>query len=212
MEFDKKGILAPYTIITSILTGAVFSLIGSLVAFNLNLVKLLYLEGIALVVIGGFLAHWILAHTIHDIYHIDIEERVTFSKKTLKILLILSTIILLLIAIYLTIKRGWPVMVFAVIGAMVCIYAEGLPHYRIQMAIGSMFLVIGGFYVQVGTLNLDYIIWFKVICMALFAFVMQYGWISFYRLDDYGWSRNTKNKSILITKTALFFLVLYLIL
>jgi len=212
MKFEKKGMLAPYTVITSIITGIGFALLGSFVAIDLGIIKTAYLEGIALVVIGGFLAQWILAHTIHDIYHMDIEKRITFSKKTLKILLTISASFLLIITIYLTIQRGWPVLIFAAIGGIMSLYAEGLLHNESQMAFGAMFLVIGSFYVQVGTLSLEYIIWLKIICISLFAFLSQYGWILIYRLDDYKYNEKRKNKSILIAKSALFFLILYFLL
>ena len=212
MKFEKKGMLAPYTIITSIVTGAGFPLLGSLIALDLGVIDNFYVEGILLAVIGGFIAHWVLAHTIHDLYHIDLETRVTFSKKTLKILLVVSLLVLLGIAIYLTIQRGWPVMAFSIIGGVMSLYAEGLLHHESQMAFGAMFLVVGGFYVQAGTLNLDYIIWLQVFCIALFAFFSQYGWLLIYRLDDYKYNERKKNKSILVTKFALFVLILYFLL
>jgi len=165
--------------------------------------------GIILVMVGGFLAHWILSHTVHDYFHYKIEKRHTISKKALLILMVTSAVVLLVIAIYLSLERGWPVMVFSVIGAFVSLYAEGLLHHESQMAFGAMFLLIGGFYVQAATLDLGYIIWIKVICLSLFAFVSQYGWLLFYRLDDYGWSKKVKNRSILITKTGLIFLIIY---
>jgi hypothetical protein len=212
MKLEKKGILAPYTIITSIITGSFFPLLGTLIALDLKVIETAYIKGIVLVMLGGFIAHWVLAHTIHDLHHIDVEDRVTLPKKTLKALLIISSFILLSITIYLAIHRGWPVIVFAIIGALVCLYSKDLFHHELQMALGAMFLVIGGFYVQVGTLNLNYIIWLKIICLAVFAFLSQYGWLLFYRLDDYGWNKRIKNKSILITKSGLFFLILYFIL
>jgi hypothetical protein len=212
MKLEKKGMLSPFTIFTCIITGAVFPLIGSLLALDMDIIQEPYLLGIILVMFGGFIAHWILSHTIHDLIHVKIEKRDTLPKTTLKALFVFSLIVLLSIAIYLTIERGWPVLVFSIIGFFVSLYAEGLLHSESQMAFGAMFLVIGGFYVQVGTLDLDLRIWLKIICMALFAFVSQYGWLLFYRLDDYKWSIKTKNISILVTKTALFFLVLYFIL
>jgi len=212
MKFDKKGILSPFTIVTCIFTGSLFPLLGSLIAIDLKIIETPYLEGIILVMIGGFLAHWILSHTVHDYFHYDIEKRHTMSKRILLILMIISAFVLLAIAIYLSIQRGWPVMVFSIIGALVSLYAEGLLHHESQMAFGAMFLLIGGFYVQAATLDLDYIIWIKVICLSLFAFVSQYGWLLFYRLDDYGWSKKVKNKSILITKTGLIFLIIYFLL
>lgn len=212
MKIEKKGMLSPFTVITSVFTGALFPLLGSLIALNLGEISSLYIEGIILVMVGGFIAHWILSHTIHDLFHIEIEERETTSKRTLKILLVISLIILLSIAIYLTWQRGWPVMVFSIIGAVVSMYAEGLIHHESQMAFGAMFLVVGGFYVQVGVLDLDYIIWLKVICMSLFAFFSQYGWLLFYRLDDYKYDTRIKNKSILIAKTGLIFLIIYFLL
>ena len=136
----------------------------------------------------------------------------TFSKKTLKTLLVVSLLILLGIAVYLTMQRGWPVMVFALIGGIMSMYAKGLLHHESQMAFGAMFLVIGGFYVQVGTLNLDYIIWVRTLGIALFAFFSQYGWLLLYRLDDYGYNEQRKNLSILVTKSAIFFLILYFLL
>lgn len=162
--------------------------------------------------LGGFIAHWVLAHTVHDLFHIEIEERLTFSKRTLKTLLVVSLLILLGIATYLTMQRGWPVMVFSVIGGVMSMYAEGLLHHESQMAFGAMFLVIGGFYVQAGTLNLDYIIWVRVLCISLFAFFSQYGWLLIYRLDDYKYNERKKNISILVTKFAIFFLILYFLL
>lgn len=212
MKFEKKGMLSSFTIFTSVITGAGFPLLGSIIALDLGVIKAFYIEGIVLVLLGGFIAHWVLAHTIHDLFHIDIEERLTFSKKTLKTLLAVSLLILLGIAIYLTIQRGWPVMVFSIIGAVMSMYAEGLLHHESQMAFGAMFLVIGGFYVQAGTLNLNYLVWVRVLCVSLFAFFSQYGWLLIYRLDDYKYDERKKNISILVTKFAIFFLVLYFLL
>ena len=209
MKLEKKGMFAPFTIITCAITGSGFSLLGSLIALNLNVIKSLYAEGLILVMIGGFIAHWILSHTIHDIYHHNIEKRVTLSKRNLKILLIISLIILVSIALYLSYMRGWPVIVFAFVGFLISLYAEGLLHHESQMAFGAMFLIIGGFYVQTGTLDLAPIIWIKVICIALFGFFSQYGWLLFYRLDDYKFDIKIKNRSILITKIGLIFLILY---
>jgi len=135
----------------------------------------------------------------------------TFSKKTLKILFVISLIILLSIAIYLSFERGWPVFVFSVIGGIVSLYAEGLLHHESQMAFGAMFLVIGAFYVQAGTLDLEFIVWLQVIFIAFFAFFSQLGWLLLYRLDDYKYDEKRKNISILVTKTSIFFLILYFI-
>ena len=212
MKFQSKGMLSPFTIMTSVLTGVGFPLLGSFVALDIGVVDTIYVEGLFLVAIGGFLAHWVLAHCIHDLYHIDIQNRVTFSKKTLRILLIIALATLSAIGLYLAFQRGWPVVVFAIIGLLASLYAEGLLHFPSQMAIGAMFLVIGSFYVQVGTLGLDYIAWLKVICIAMFSFISQYGWLKIYRLDDYKYSDKIKNKNILLTKSALIFLILYILL
>ena len=212
MKLEKKGMLAPYTILTSLLTGIGFPLLGSLIALDIGKIQGIYVDGIILVVIGGFVADWVFAHTIHDIYHMKIEERVTFSKRTLKVLFVVSLLFLSMIALYLTLQRGWPVLVFSIIGGIVSMYAEGLLHHESQMAFGAMFLVIGGFYIQVGTLNLDYIVWIRVMCIALFAFFSQYGWLLIYRLDDYEYDEKRKNRNILITKSALIFLILYFLL
>jgi hypothetical protein len=212
MKFGKKGMLSPFTIITCIFTGSLFPLLGSLIAIDLKIINTLYIEGIILVMMGGFIAHWILSHTVHDFFHYNLEKRQTMSKKILLILLVTSASILLVIAIYLSLERGWPVMIFSIIGALVSLYAEGLLHHESQMAFGAMFLLIGGFYVQVATLDLDFIIWIKIICLSLFAFFSQYGWLLFYRLDDYKWNKKIKNKSILITKTGLIFLIIYFLL
>ncbi len=212
MKFEKKGMLAPYTILTSLITGIVFPFLGSLIAIDLGVIKNFYIEGLILVLIGGFLAQWILAHSIHDLYHIKIDKRITFSKTTLKILFVISISILLAIAIYLTLQRGWPVLVFSIIGGVVSLYAEGLIHHESQMAFGAMFLVIGSFYVQVGTLDLSYRIWLRVLCMSLFSFFSQYGWLLIYRLDDYKYNEKKKNISILVTKFSFVFLILYFLL
>ena len=45
MKLENKGIFAPFTIITCIITGVGFSLLGSLIAVNLNVIKSLYIEG-----------------------------------------------------------------------------------------------------------------------------------------------------------------------
>ena len=39
MKFENKGMLAPFTIITSVITGAVFPLLGSLLALDLGLIE-----------------------------------------------------------------------------------------------------------------------------------------------------------------------------
>lgn len=212
MKFEKKGILSPFTIVTCIFTGAIFPLIGSLIALDLGVIEKPYYIGIALVMIGGFIAHWILSHTLHDLVHMKIEKRETWSRNTLLSLFIISAIVLLAIAIYLTFERGWPVMMFSIIGALLSLYAEGIIHHESQMAFGAMFLVIGGFYVQAATLNLNAVVWIKVVCISLFAFFSQYGWLLFYRIDDYKFDIKKKNTSILITKTGLIFLIFYFLL
>ncbi len=209
MAIEKKGMLSPFTILTSFITGALFSLLGSIVAVDMKVVENLNMMNAFLVMFGGFIAHWILAHTIHDLYHYKIEERKTFSKRTLKILLVVSAILLLSIAIYLTYTVGWLVLLFAIIGAVTCMYAEGLLHHESQMAIAAFFLVIGAFYVQTGTLYLPPITTLRLISISLFSFFSQYGWLLFYRLDDYGWDIAVKNRSIIITKLGLPFLILY---
>ncbi|MCD6512587.1 MAG: hypothetical protein J7K61_03190 [Thermoplasmata archaeon] len=216
MAIEKKGMLSPFTLYTSIITGAFFPLLGSFFAKMVFPSIGIYWEGVALTAIGGFLAHYFLAHTIHDLIHIKIEARLTVSTKYLKILLVITLIILLSIAFYLSYRTGWPVLVFAVIGAVVSMYAEGLIHHESQMAIGAMFLVIGAFYVQLGNAfnaNVGEIFsytkeWLECLLLSLFAFFSQYGWLLFYRLDDYGWSEKVRNESILITKLGLVFLVI----
>ncbi|RLF39238.1 MAG: hypothetical protein DRN21_03870 [Thermoplasmata archaeon] len=211
MALEQKGMLSPFTIFTSIITGGFFPLLGSF--FAALFLDRIYWTGVALTSIGGFLAHYLLSHTIHDIFHYDIESRRTLSKNALKTLLGISLVILLFIAFYLTYQSGWPVMVFAVIGALTCMYAEGLIHHESQMAFGAMFLVIGAFYVQMGYfMNMDEVFslwkeWLEVTLLSLFAFFSQYGWLLFYRLDDYGWDPKKRNESILMTKIGLIFLV-----
>ncbi|MCD6236510.1 MAG: hypothetical protein J7K13_00960 [Thermoplasmata archaeon] len=209
MVIEKKGMLSPFTVLTSLITGSLFPLLGSLVAVDMGVVKILNIQNTALVMVGGFTAHWILAHTIHDFYHYEIGERKTFSKRTLKALFVISLIFLLSIAIYLTYTVGWLVLVFSIIGGITCIYAEGLLHHESQMAIAAFFLVIGAFYVQTGTLSLPAISFLRLISISLFAFFSQYGWLLFYRLDDYGWSVSIKNRSIILTKLGLPFLIIY---
>ena len=212
-KFGEKGMLSPFTIFTSLLTGGFFPLLGSF--FACLFISRIYLEGVVLTFVGGFVAHYFLAHSIHDLYHHKIEERATLSERSLKIILLVSSAFLLAIAIYLTLKCGWPVFVFSVIGAVVCMYAEGLLHHESQMAFGAMFLVLGSFYVQVGypdgiegAMSIGVKPWIEAILLSLFAFFSQYGWLLFYRLDDYGWSVAMKNKSIVLAKIGLIFLVL----
>jgi len=211
MGIEKKGMLSPFTIFTSIITGGFFPLLGSF--FAAMLISKIYWVGVILTSVGGFLTHYVLAHTIHDLYHYEIEERYTLSKKALKILLASCIVALLSIALYLAWQSGWPVIAFAAIGATVSLYAEGLLHHESQMAIGAMFLVIGSFYVQMGYFyGVEEVFkhskeWLEVILLSLFAFFSQYGWLLFYRLDDYGWSPKKRNESILITKIGLIFLV-----
>lgn len=213
---EKKGMLSPFTIFTSIITGGFFPLLGSFFALGFiekiyGMVKV-YWTGVILTSIGGFIAHYVLAHTIHDLFHYEIEPRKTFSKRMLKILLVISLILLLSIAFYLTYYCGWPVLVFSIIGGIACLYAEGLLHHESQMAFGAMFLVIGSFYVQIGYFNkvmeIGLKAWIETILLSLFAFFSQYGWLLFYRLDDYGWDAKKRNESILLTKVGLIFLVM----
>lgn len=221
MSIEQKGMASPFTVTTSIITGGLFPLLGAFFAYTTGAVPSLddlSWTGMVLTAVGGFLAHYLLSHTIHDLFHYDIEERATLNRQTLKLLLVATVIVLLAIAIYLTLQAGWPVMVFAVIGALVSMYAEGLFHSEMQMAIGAMFLVIGSFYVQVGSLHhgleafssIEGMIWLKVVLLSLFAFFSQYGWLLFYRLDDYGWSPRVRNQSILLAKLGLPFLILAL--
>ena len=223
MALEEKGITSPFTILTSVITGGLFPILGAVFAYDTGVIKDfgdIYWTGLALTSVGGFLAHYLLSHTIHDLYHYDIEKRATFSKRTLKILLAVSLVILLSIAVYLTLIAGWPVMVCSIIGAVACMYAEGLIHAESQMAFGAMFLVIGSFYVQAGYYHhamdafrdISGMVWLRLLFLSLFAFFSQYGWLLFYRLDDYGWSPKVRNESILITKIGLPFLILALVL
>lgn len=194
-------------------TGCLFPLLGSLVAVSLDVVETLHVSRLLLVVLGGFLAHWLLTHTIHDLLHYDENDaegkRQTLSKASLKQLMVISIIILVAIALYLSWVAGWPVMVFAVLGAIFCLYGRGLLYHESMMAFAALFLVIGGFYVQVGTLHLESLLWIRVILLSLFAFFSQYGWLHTYRLDHYGWSEKERNRGILLTKMGLPFLVLF---
>ena len=122
---------------------------------------------------------------------------------------VVSAAILLMIALYLTWMVGWPVLVFSVLGAVLCMYGRGLLYHESMMAFGALFLVIGAFYVQVGTFNIESVIWLKVVFLSLFSFFSQYGWLHMYRLDHYGWSERERNRGILITKMGLPFLILY---
>lgn len=209
MSVDQKGMFSSYTILTSFMTGGLFPFLGSVIALSTGAVTSLQWFYLILVVIGGFTAHWVLAHTIHDLDHYALEPRKTLSKKALKALMILSIIVLLSIAFYLTIQVGWPVLIFSIIGFIACLYGEGLLHYELQMAIAAFFLIIGAFYVQTGTLFLSTKIWLQAICMGMFGFFAQYGWLLFYRLDDYGWDPGVRNKSILISKIGIPFLIGY---
>lgn len=213
IRFEEKGMLSPFTVFTSILTGAFFPLLGSF--FACMFIDRIYWEGVLLTSLGGFMAHYFLAHSIHDLYHYKIERRATLNKGSLKMIFVMSSFILLIIALYLTYRCGWPVMVFSIIGALTCMYAEGLLHHESQMAFGAMFLVIGSFYVQVGYIHglesgieLGLKPWLEVSLLSMFAFFSQYGWLLFYRLDDYGWSKRKRNQSIIVAKLGLVFLVI----
>lgn len=221
MLLEEKGITSPFTVATCVITGGLFPLLGAFFAAATGAVPSwsdLSWGAMALTAVGGFLAHYMLSHTIHDLYHYELEERSTLGRRTLKLLLIATVVVLLAVAVYLTLLAGWPVMVFAVIGAVVSMYAEGLFHSEVQMAVGAMFLVVGSFYVQVGSLHhgmsaftsINGMIWLKLAFLSLFAFFSQYGWLLFYRLDDYDWSPRMRNKSILIAKLGLPFLILAL--
>ncbi len=220
MLLEEKGITSPFTLATCVITGGLFPLLGGFFASATGAVPLADLAwgALGLTAVGGFLAHYMLSHTIHDLFHYELEERATLSRRTLKLLLVATLLVLLGIAVYLTLQAGWPVMAFAVVGAAVSMYAEGLFHSEIQMALGAMFLVIGSFYVQVGSLyhgleafgSINGMIWLKLVFLSLFAFFSQYGWLLFYRLDDYDWSPRMRNKSILIAKIGLPFLILAL--
>jgi len=212
MPLGSKGMLSPFTVITSFITGGLFPFLGSVVAVDTGAVNVLNIPNMLLVIVGGFLAHWLLAHTVHDLYHYDIEKRNTFSKPMLKVLLVVSAVVLLSIAFYLSYTVGWLVLVFSAIGAVTCLYGEGLLHHESQMAVAAFFLVVGAFYVQTGTLKLPAKVLFRLLSISLFAFFSQYGWLLFYRLDDYGWSPAVRNKSIILTKTGLPFLILYFLL
>lgn len=211
MALEQKGMLSPFTIFTSIITGCFFPALGSF--FAAMFLGKVYWIGLILTSIGGFLTHYLLSHTIHDLYHLSIEERHTTSKRALKLLLTATILTLFSIALYLTYEAGWPVMVFAIIGLVVSLYAEGLIHHESQMAFGAMFLVIGAFYVQMGyVMSVPEVFkhgteWLEALLLSLFAFFSQYGWLLFYRLDDYEWDPKKRNESILITKIGLIFLV-----
>jgi hypothetical protein len=212
VALEHKGILSPFTIFTSVLTGSFFPLLGSF--FAAFFIDAVYWEGVVLTAVGGFLAHYLLSHTIHDLYHARIEARSTLSTRSLKGLLAASLAALLAIAVFLAHTSGWPVLVFSVIGAVTCLYAEGLLHHESQMAFAAMFLVLGAFYVQMGYVHdVDAVFsygreWLEAIVLSLFAFFSQYGWLLFYRLDDYGWDPKKRNQSILLAKLGLVFLVL----
>ena len=79
------------------------------------------------------------------------------------------------------------------------------------MAIGAVLLVLGSFYVQTTTLNIGHFHFLKLISISLFAFMSQFGWLLLYRLDDYKYNEKLKNIGILVTKTSLIFLIIYLI-
>lgn len=201
----RKGTFSTYTIFTAILTGGAFSLIGSLIAPET------YLDRLILAAVGCFLAHWILSHAFHDLYHYTEKERKemsTVSTCMLKVLIIVSAVVLLFIAIYLALQAGWMVIVFAVIGAVLCTYAKHLLYHEIMYALAGFFALMGSFYVQTSHFSMD-MLTLKALLMSMFAFFTCYGWIHIYRLDHYGWTAKERNKGLTITKLGIPFLILY---
>ena len=205
---EQKGIFSGYIIFNAIITGGAFSIIGSLIAPQFLIDRLI------LAAFGSFWAHWILTHAFHDLFHYTEAERekmATVNTLTLKILIAVSIIMLLSIAIYLSLEAGWLVLVFAVIGAVLCMYARKLLYHEVMYALAGFFALIGSYYVQSSHFAFD-MATLKVIFMATFAFFSWYGWIHIYRLDHYGWTAKEKNIGLVIGKLGIPFLILYFLL
>jgi len=204
----SKGTFSMYTIYTAFFTGGAFSIIGSLVA-----APNIYLDRLILTAFGCFLAHWVLTHAFHDLFHYDDEERKkmsTVSKNRLKILIVVSFIILYSIAGYLTLKAGLLVIIFTIIGTILSMYAKRLLYHEAMYAFAGFFASLGSFYVQTSYFAFD-LLTLKSLLVSTFAFFTCYGWIHLYRLDHYGWSAKERNKGLYFTKFGVLFLIIYLL-
>jgi len=202
-----KGTFSSYSIFSSIFTGGTFSLIGSMLAPKI------YLDRLILTAFGCFMAHWILTHSFHDLFHYSEKERKEMSTSTarvLKIFIISSAIFLFCIAVYLALKAGWMVIVFTIIGACLCMYAKPVFYHEIMYALAGSFALLGSFYVQTSYFGLD-VLTLKVLFMAMFAFFTCYGWISLYHLDHYGWTAKGRNRGLALAKLGIPFLILTLL-
>ncbi|HDH81832.1 MAG TPA: hypothetical protein ENF91_01920, partial [Thermoplasmatales archaeon] len=63
MPIEEKGITSPFTILTSIITGGLFPILGSIFAYDTGAIKSfgdIYWTGLVLTSVGGFLAHYLL--------------------------------------------------------------------------------------------------------------------------------------------------------
>ncbi len=201
----RKGTFSGYTIFTAFMTGGAFSLIGSLIAPQI------YLDRFILAAFGSFWAHWILSHAFHDLFHYTEEERKkmsTVSVNMLKFLIVASAVLLLSIAIYLSIQSGWLVIVFAILGGVLSMYAERILYHEAMYAFAAFFALIGSFYVQTSHLGID-METLKILLMGGFAFFTSYGWIHIYRLDHYGWTAKERNKGLTIGKLGIPFVILF---
>lgn len=195
----SKGLASKEYILFSVLVAFQLSLLGSFAAWPTIYADRLILAGIA-----AFLAEGVMAHSVHDIVHGG--ERKTLSKKWLLTMFVVGTVAFFVIIVVLALKAGWPLLLFGAAGVVLSLYAKGLLYDEKMFSTGCFLVVLASYYVQTSTVTLG------ILMLAAFVFMLTFGGIRVYRLDDYPNPMEEKNKGLFLILLSIPFLIVALLL
>lgn len=198
-ESMSKGIASKEYILFSFLVASQLSLLGSFAAW-----PSLYLDRLMLAAIAAFIVEGVMTHSVHDIVHGG--ERKTFPKKWLFILLITGSAAFFTIVVALAIMAGWPILLFGAAGMILSLYARGLLYDEKMFAIGGSLVVLASYFAQTSTLTSG------ILALAVFIFMLCWGGIHIYRIDDYPNPMKEKNKGLFLILLSIPFLIMAMLL
>jgi len=123
-----------------------------------------------------------IAHPIHDLGHADSSYR-TLSRRGLKILAIILSIMSAGFIAYFTIAISLWVLAFAAVIPLCVLYRRGLIYSPFCLSGGLAVCVLGAYFTQELTLSLP------ATMMAFFIFLLGYAGLMLYKIDEWAVER-----------------------
>jgi len=166
----SKGTLSAHYLAFALLA-PISALMGIGLAPNINW----FLAG--LLCIGLYITYSI-AHVVHDLGHADSSYK-TPSRKGLKILAIILSIMSAGFIAYFTMEVSLWILAFATTIPLCVLYRRGLVYSPFCLSGGVAICVLGGYFVMAQTISLP------AMLMALFIFILGYAGLMLYKLDEW---------------------------